>query len=170
MAEDHPNIYVVKRAVGGMKTRELTLYSNNGFLITDSNPDTLIVLMGTNDFGMNIPTEEYKNDLYELIDTLKRLYPKSRIVFLTPLYRDYFGERGFILPGMVNENGNSLYEYIDIIKNEASERGINVIELDEKNYFNKDNLEKYTVDGLHPNKKGNEFLAEKLYKALRDLK
>ncbi len=162
----HNDIDTEKKAVGGMKTAELVLYSNNGFLDIEKEPDLVTVLMGTNDFGMDVTIEEYEHNLDELICTLKGLFPNTKIVLLTPLYRDYFGERTVIIPGTINHNGNTLYEYIDLIKKKGAENGITVVELDEKDYLNENNLREYTVDGLHLNRKGNMLVADKLYDAI----
>lgn len=162
----HPEIRIDKRGIPGMYTAELVLYSDSGFFDVDYNPDIVTVLMGTNDFGCNIPLNQYEKDLENLIKIMKERFPKSRIIFLTPLYRDYYGDKVYIMPGMVNYNGNSLYDYINLIKVKSKENGIELIELTEDEYFNKDNLREYTVDGLHPNSKGNRLIADKLYNAI----
>lgn len=164
--KEHHEIKADKKGVPGMNTAQLVLYANNGYLDVDYNPDIVTVLMGTNDFGFDIPLSQYENDLENLIKVVKAKFPDSRIIFLTPLYRDHFGERTYILSGMVNNNGNSLYDYSDLIKEKSRENGIEVIELREDEYINKDNLREYTVDGLHPNSKGNRLMADKLYKAV----
>lgn len=147
-----------------MYTAQLVSYAGNGFLDVDYNPDIVTVLMGTNDFGLDNPLDQYEIDLENLIKVVKEKYPNSRIIFLTPPYRDYYGERKYILSGMVNHLGNSLYDYINVIKEKAKENGIEVVELTEDECLNKDNLKDSTLDGLHPNDKGNKLLADKVYK------
>lgn len=166
IARDHHEIEADKKGVPGMNTAQLVLYANNGYLDIDYEPDIVTVLMGTNDFGFDIPLNQYEKDLENLIKVMKDKFPKSRIIFLTPLYRDHFGERTYILSGMVNNNGNSLYDYSNLIKEKSKENGIEVIELNEDEYINKDNLREYTVDGLHPNSKGNRLMADNLYRAV----
>lgn len=166
IGKKHQEIRIDKRGIPGMYTAELVLYSDNGFFDVDYDPDIVTVLMGTNDFGCNIPLNQYERDLENLIQVMKDRFPNSRIIFLTPLYRDYFGDKGYIMPGMINSNGNGLYEYNNLIIEKSKENGIEVIELTEDEYFNKDNLREYTVDGLHPNAKGNRLLADKLYNTI----
>lgn len=63
-------------------------------------------------------------------------------------------------------NGKVLNDYNNLIKEKSKEKGIEVIELNEDEYFNKDNIREYTIDDLHPNTKENILLAEKIYKAV----
>ncbi len=162
----HFEVTADKKGVPGMYTSQLVLYIGDGFLDVDYNPDIVTVLMGTNDFGLDIPLNQYESDLQNLINVVKEKFPDSRIIFLTPPYRDYYGEKKYILSGMVNHLGNSLYDYIDVIKNKSKENGIEVIELTEDECLNKDNLRECTLDGLHPNDKGNKLMADKIYKAV----
>ncbi len=166
MAGTHQEIRSDKKGIPGMYTAELVLYLSNGSYDVDYNPDIVTVFMGTNDFGCDIPLDQYDNDLENLIKIMKEKYPNSRIIFLTPLYRDYFGDKGYIMRGQVNNIGNSLYDYINLIKEKSKANGIEVIELSEDEYFNKDNLREYTIDGLHPNSKGHRLIADKLYKVV----
>ena len=165
IAIKHPEIIIDKRGIPGMNTAELVSYSQIDYFNIDYSPDIVTVLMGTNDFGVDVPLDQYEKDLENLITILKEKFPHSRIIFMTPLYRDYFGDKGYIMKGMINNNGNVLYDYCDLIKKKSKENGIEVVELSEDEYFNKDNLEEYTVDGLHPNSKGNRLIAYKLYEA-----
>ena len=166
IAKNHPEVQADKKGIPGMYTSQLVLYANNGFLDTDYSPDIVTVLMGTNDFGCDVPLYQYEGDLENLIDLMKDKFPNSRIIILTPLYRDYYGEKKYILSRKVNNIGNTLDDYINLIKVKTKEKGIEVIELTEDEYFNKDNIREYTMDGLHPNTKGNIFLADKLYNAV----
>ena len=166
IAKNHPEVQADKKGIPGMYTSQLVLYANNGFLDTDYSPDIVTVLMGTNDFGCDVPLYQYEGDLEHLIDLMKDKFPNSRIIILTPLYRDYYGEKKYILSRKVNNIGNTLDDYINLIKVKSKEKGIEVIELTEDEYFNKDNIREYTMDGLHPNTKGNIFLADKLYNAV----
>lgn len=166
IAKNHPEVEADKKGIPGMYTSQLVLYANNGFLDTDYSPDIVTVLMGTNDFGCDVPLYQYEGDLENLIAIMKAKFPDSRIIFLTPLYRDYYGEKKYILSRKVNNIGNTLDDYINLIKVKSKEKGIEVIELTEDEYFNKDNIREYTMDGLHPNTKGNIFLADKLYNAV----
>ena len=166
IVKNHPEVQADKKGIPGMYTSQLVLYANNGFLDTDYSPDIVTVLMGTNDFGCDVPLYQYEGDLENLIDLMKDKFPNSRIIFLTPLYRDYYGEKKYILSRKVNNIGNTLGDYINLIKVKSKEKGIEVIELTEDEYFNKDNIKEYTMDGLHPNTKGNIFLADKLYNAV----
>ena len=167
IAKQHPQIRIDKRGIPGMYTAELVSYSNDQFFNNiDYSPDIITVLMGTNDFGLDVPLNQYANDLESLIKLLQERFPDSRIIFLTPLYRDYYGDKTYIMRGMINHNGNTLYDYINLIKEKSQENGIEVIELNEDEYLNRDNLKEYTVDGLHPNSKGNRLIANKLYNAV----
>ena len=166
IADEHNDVCLEKIALGGLRAKELVVYANNGYLDVDKTPNLVTLFVGTNDYGTEISLDEFENSVDSLISIVKKQFPNSRIVFITPLYRDYFGDRTNIISGMVNKIGISLYEYRDIIKKKASEQGLEIYELTEDEFINKDNLRELTYDGLHPNKKGYKLIADRVYSDL----
>ena len=75
IAIKHPEIIIDKRGIPGMNTAELVSYSQIDYFNIDYTPDIVTVLMGTNDFGVDVPLDQYEKDLENLITILKE---KSR--------------------------------------------------------------------------------------------
>lgn len=131
--------------------------------------DLVFIFGGTNDFGhgnlhlgkVGVRDENtFVGGLYLLIDALIEKYGKDKLCFLLPLPR--YDENPRCCKGEeANETGAPLSEYIECMRNILSEYGIEYIDL-YKNGFPKPEVntgDEYTVDGLHPNDNGYEFLA-----------
>lgn len=162
IARSNKNIILTNRSWGGVGVRELNNITNEDFLRDVGRPDIVTVLIGTNDFGFDKPMEEFENSLATYISTLKADFPESRIVFLTPLYRDYFSDDIPTVKGIVNNLGLTLYNYRDSMIRVCKSNNVEVIDLTNDNYINKDNLRQLTLDGLHPNSDGHKMIAKKL--------
>ena len=160
------SIDMTKRSWGGIDIVRLRELTDTGFLDIDMKPNLVTVLIGANDFGGNLPLNEFDDNMSQYMDTLSERYPDARIVFLTPLYRDYFGGVLPTMGGQINDIGISLYEYRDVIVNQGKQHNIEVIDLTGDDFLNADNIREYTTDGLHPNEAGNKMIAEKLYNLL----
>ncbi|MBO5292761.1 MAG: SH3 domain-containing protein [Lachnospiraceae bacterium] len=139
------------------------------FMEKDAN--LVLVLGGTNDFYYNIPlgTDQdrtyfsFYGAMHMLCSRLKMVYPDSDIVFMTPLHRvDEFGE--------INQNGNTLEEYADVIMQVCSEYDIPVIDLYHEDRLNfGTNKELYMPDGLHPDDLGQMAIGYYVADKLKDM-
>jgi len=140
--------------------------------------DRVYIFGGTNDFGhgnlhLGKVGERVENTfvggLYLLIDALIEKYGKEKLCFLLPLRR--YDENPQRCKGeYADELGAPLSEYIECMRAILSEYGIEYIDL-YKNGFPKPEVntgDEYTVDGLHPNDHGYEFLANIICKNLED--
>ena len=131
----------------------------------ESEADIIIVFGGTNDYGHG-DSSFYGDDEYSFEGALKILcagikkkYPTSRVLFLTPLQRI----------GVDRPIDHSLEEFASMIKNEALSNGFDVLDLyNDKDFIagTKSFSEKISPDNLHPNDLGHEALASKIYKKL----
>ena len=123
--------------------------------------DIVIVFGGTNDSGHGdaVIGDINSNDDYtfngalnNLINQLKNDYPNSKIIFLTPIHRQ--NEES-----CMNGTGYVLKDYVDAIIDATKKHKVSLIDL-----FNELDLNPYdpnlVPDGLHPNEKGHEILAE----------
>lgn len=114
--------------------------NKNGIL-----PDVIMIYMGTNDAGWDIPLEgdeiSYFRGAYRtMLKNLKSNYPKAEIWCLTPCQR-------------LGNDGSYMKGYCDIISDCAKEYDCMLIDL-----FNQP--EHYTtIDGLHPNADGMKIIA-----------
>lgn len=140
--------------------------------------DRVYIFGGTNDFGhgnlhlgrIGVRDENtFAGGLYLLIDALIEKYGKEKLCFLLPLRR--YDENPQRCKGeSADELGAPLSEYVECMRAILSEYGIEYIDL-YKNGFPKPEVntgDEYTVDGLHPNDKGYEFLANIICKNLED--
>ena len=100
-----------------------------------------------------------------LIRILRRRFPASRIVFMTPTRR-----LGGEVPNA--SNGKTLGEYAAAIVNACEHFGVDVLDLYNTLPLDPDKDEdcaKYTIDGLHPNDAGHALIADALGRFLESL-
>mgnify|MGYP001860857373 FL=1 len=115
------------------------------------NPDIIIIMLGSNDSkSINWNSEKYKEEYLRLIRAYQVVNNKSKIYIMTP-------PRAFIK--VKNEKNiqnkvikNEICPIIEEIKNET---GVNIIDIYN---FTKKHPE-WFADGIHPNRKGNLFIA-----------
>lgn len=132
--------------------------------------DAVVVFGGTNDYGHgdarfgNLDDEDiftFCGAVNSLISKLSRNFPKAKLVFMTPIHR-------------LNENepskpdGKVLKDYVDAIVEICARRGVSVINLFEINPLDPSD-ESIVPDGLHPNDKGHEIMADVIGKALLEI-
>jgi len=139
--------------------------------ITDSNPDIVIICLGTNDTcGGTRACWDHKNDFpddyRDLIDTLRTISSKPIIYICAP------SPMVIETPGLdstriadLEERQPRLKELVAIIKEISIEKNTNFIDL---NTPMATKPELFTEkDGVHPNKDGYLFIAELVYKAIQ---
>ena len=140
--------------------------------------DVICVFGGTNDFGRgDAPMGKFgdtENDtfygaLYALSLALINKYPTARIVFFTPLHRDYKGESSVT----VRTDGEwTLEDYVDAVRQNAAYFAFPVLDLHVMSGFQPHVpiiKELYTADGLHPNDRGYERLFRIVNKFIENL-
>lgn len=137
--------------------------------LMEDEADVVFVFGGTNDYGHGTlhlgEPEQFKEDTFcsqfhLLIRELLKKYDKDKLCFILPLHR-FFEEPMACKGDNANELGASLGEYVDAMRKILSVYKIDYIDLYE-NGFPKpltDKGDEYTKDGLHPNDRGHEFVA-----------
>lgn len=141
--------------------------------------DIVVVFGGTNDYGHGdaplgrfddrTPSTFY-GACHELFQKLIIKYPESVIVIMTPLHR--VNEMNLRGEGRKQFDVASLCEYVDIIKEVARYYSLPVCDLYAISGIQPNILEmkeKYMPDGVHPNDKGNERIADRLGEFLSNL-
>ena len=140
----------------------------------DLSGDVIVVFGGTNDYGHgNAPfgtegdrqPDTFCGAVNFLMQYLKGRYPKSRVVFVTPMKR-----WGGNVPS--NATGHNLAEYADVIVRAGQRNGVPVLDLYNELPIDPDIEEdrhEYTIDGLHPNDRGHAMIAEELRRFLEAL-
>lgn len=170
---------VINKGVDGGSLAENANYPDNGSILLDNDwddlnlADTVTILVGTNDFKLNVPIGDITDGSYDestftgayqtLIEKIKDENPDSKVFLITPLQRnndDYD-------INTVNEAGHKLVDYADRVKELGEKYDYEVIDLYSNSEITMDTLDKYTVDGLHPNNEGFEVLASEILEAIK---
>ena len=134
----------------------------------DDDADMIFVFGGTNDFDhgdapIGRPTDRtpytFYGALHTLFTGLINKYPTSKICVITPLHR------------LVEENGNGkLIDFVKTVREVAEFYSLPVLDLYANLGINPQvpvMQETYMPDGLHPNDKGYEVIAEKVAAFIR---
>ncbi len=148
--------------------------------IMDRDADIVVVFGGTNDYGhgdapFGSPTDtepaSFCGAVKHLMSILKKDFPRSEIVFMTPMRRQG-GEK--ISPTRIpdGDEARTLVEYVDYIIEAAKVYGVHTLDLYRELPIDPDNEAErvlYTADGLHPNDLGQHIIAERLREFLLSL-
>ncbi len=133
--------------------------------------DIITISYGTNDFEGSVSLSDYEKALRDSIEIIRNAYPKIKIVLCTPIYRTWLDENGgFKYDSDTHANGwgYKLTTMVTKIKNIANEYGLFVIDNYNDSGINATNRTKYfpSNDGVHPNEKGRQMIAENMAKQL----
>ena len=122
------------------------------------------IYMGTNDFGSNQPLGTFSPINSTTFETtfigsyqfiLKKIFtlnPKAIVILFTPTQRSN-GEKP-------NTEGLTLLDYVKAVKELALRSGCYCLDLYGELSLNVNNIETYTIDGLHPNQIGHDLIGE----------
>lgn len=157
--------------IGGNKVYDLYLRLEDDVLNKD--PDVVIIYVGVNDvwhkrsYGTGTDADKFENFYTALI---KKLQAKNiKVVLCTPAA---IGER----TDFSNELDGDLNNYSNIIRSLAQKNNLPLIDLrkaflDYNKQFNTDNKESgiLTTDRVHLNEKGNQLVAEQMWKTIQSL-
>lgn len=157
-----------------------------------SDSDLIIVFGGTNDFSYDskaigplfdeetitpsdriggkkrvAPTDvdTFAGAVHELITTIRGIVPTVPVIFVTPLNRGRYTS-GRPTSAECNVNGDYLFDFVNAIKEICQFYSIPVLDLNansELDFNNASIATEYSADKLHPNNKGHEVIASKVY-------
>lgn len=128
----------------------------------------LIIEHGVNDYAMQIPPEQFEETLRSIVKRFKNNYPDMEIVISSPSYC-YIVRDGKDLYCDTYEMGpHLLEEYVDVEKKVCAEEGIIFVDNYHDSVINKENLEMYSLDGLHLNEVGRQLMADEIVDAIKD--
>lgn len=127
-----------------------------------TNTDTLLIFMGTNDygnsggralgaFGDNGSSGTFYGDVYGAIYAAFTAKPTLRLVFATPIQRTD--------TTATNGQGKVLKDYVDAIIDSCGRYSVPVFDAYRKAGFNSINFGTYSTDGLHPGAAGHRRFA-----------
>ena len=155
-----------------VRDRDFILRANN---MEDA--DMVVVFGGTNDFGtgqaaLGTPQDKTMYTFYGgvqvLIDTLKKQF--KHVVFMTPLHRLNEDGKGAWKPEGVTQY--PLCEYAKAVKEVCNRNSVPVLDLfydDDLLGNNAEWCREYMPDGVHPNDKCHQIIAQKLGTFLENL-
>ncbi|MEO6612794.1 MAG: SGNH/GDSL hydrolase family protein [Chitinophagaceae bacterium] len=162
---------LIGSGISGNKVYDLYLRMEEDVL--SKNPDVVVIYVGVNDVWhktlLGTGTDADKFELfYQAI--IKRLQARNiRVILCTPAV---VGEKN----DMSNPLDGDLNRYSNIIRDLAKKNNLPLIDLRKKfqDYLEKNNpgnkeKEVLTYDRVHMNDKGNQLIAELMWKALKDL-
>lgn len=169
---------VINKGISGASLAENPDYPDTGSILLDNDwddieiADTITILAGTNDFTLDVPVGEIKEEGFDkttylgayqtLIERIQKANPDAEIYLITPLQRD---NAGYDIH-TVNPSGHQLIDYVNGVKRLGEKYGLPVIDLYHNSAIQMDTLEEYTVDGLHPNNKGFEVMAAEMLEVI----
>lgn len=137
----------------------------------------LFLCYGINDYHAGVPIENEKDPmdvrtfsgaLRSALHFLKEAYPDMRIVLITPTYSWYPGLK--LTCQEYDLGGGNLEAYVEAQLAAAQECGVECIDIFHDFYSHEqfEDWKTYTSDGVHPNDRGREMLAEMLASYLEE--
>lgn len=148
---------VYNRGISGDTTDRLIERLNDN--VINIQPKNVVLLIGTNDFGILADIEYVYNNIAEIIDTLIAKCNGVNIVLegILPVGKQTQTKKG--------RNNEKYIKFNAMLKDMAERKGIKYFDAtnklaDKNGYFDS----RYTYDGLHPNAHGFEILADEILK------
>ena len=157
------DIEVLNYGINGaaMQRSADTPYSEDYYKAAEEiQPDIILLMLGTNDSKpQNWNAEEFEKD-YE--ECLKRFMKEGReIVLLTP--PKAFPKKGRDISAFDVRDSVISDGVIPVIRKLADQYGLRVIDL----YTMSEDHPEYFKDGVHPNKLGNQIIANDIFRAFK---
>ena len=158
--------------IGGNKIYDLYLRMDDDVLA--KNPDIVLIYVGVNDvwhkssFGTGTDPDKFEKFYQAVINKIKA--KGSKIILVTPAA---IGEK----TDFSNVQDGDLNKYCNIVRDIAKKNSLPVVDLrkgllEYNLQHNPDNKDKgiLTSDGVHLNPAGNQFVADAMWKAIKELK
>ncbi|MCY7083138.1 GDSL-type esterase/lipase family protein [Streptococcus oralis] len=150
---------IVNRGIRGYQTR-LLLENLDAHLYGDA-VDQIVLLIGTNDIGKDIPMNEALNNLERVIQSIARDYPLSQIKLLSILpvnEGERYKQTVYIRTNEKIREWNQAYEALASVYMQVDFVPVYDSLTDTEGQLKKD----YTTDGLHLSVAGYQVLSEAL--------
>ena len=157
--------------IGGNKVYDLYLRMDSDVLV--KNPDIVLIYIGVNDvwhktsFGTGTDPDKFEKFYNAIIKKLKER--NISVVLCTPAV---IGEK----TDFTNQQDGDMNKYAGIVRNIAKQNNLPLIDLRQKfldynKQYNTENKEQgiLTRDRVHLNAKGNQVVADEMWKAIKNL-
>ena len=122
----------------------------------ENSPDIIIVFMGINDLGRNIPLNTFHKDYETTLKILKRNYPKASVCCVNIPDRDIYLKNRAIL------FNDSIEQSVKLMGKGFFVADLFGSKLKNDFYYNN------TTDGLHPDEDGMMIIAEIIEEAIKN--
>ena len=170
LAKSNPSVGIIPAGISGNKVTDLQARVDRD--VISKKPTIVFIYIGINDVWHSIlpglhgtPKDQYESGLIEIINKIKNA--GARVILCTP---SVIGEKQY----GTNKLDKQLDEYAAISRKVADETGSQLLDL-HKDFIayiaahNPDNKEKdiLTVDGVHLNDAGNEFVEKEMLGSLK---
>jgi len=170
--QDIPDYDLVGAGIGGNKVYDLYLRMSEDVIA--QSPDIVVIWIGVNDvwhkstYGTGTDADKFEK-FYRAI--IKQLQAKNiKVMLVTPAV---IGEKN----DYSNQQDGDLNKYSQIIRNIAKDSDLPLCDLHSLFHLyevnnNPANADKgiLTIDGVHLNQTGNRFVAEEMWKVLKEVK
>ncbi len=163
---------LIGSGISGNKVYDLYLRMEDDVL--SKNPDVVVIYVGVNDvwhktlLGTGTDADKFEKFYYAVLKKLKDR--NIKVILCTPAV---VGER----TDYSNPLDGDLNRYSNIIRDIAKKSNLPLIDLRKKyhDYLEKNNPDNkdrgiLTYDGVHMNNEGNQFLADAMWNAIKDIK
>ena len=141
--------------------------------------DFVTIFAGTNDFGRtngdtignttDTETNTVKGAMNYVFNKILTQNPRVKIAVITPMWRQRLASGDNKDSDTNTILGQYLIDYVKAIEEQAKYNHIPCLNLYETCLINKYNYSTYLSDGLHPNDKGYELLADKIHSFLESV-
>lgn len=165
------NYEFIGAGIGGNKVYDLYLRMDNDVLAKE--PDIVVIYIGVNDVwhkatsGTGTDPDKFEKFYQAIIDKLKA--KNIKIILCTPAA---IGEK----TDFSNPQDGDMNEYSNIIRRIANKNGLPIVDLRQSFHQyalknNPDNKDRgiLTTDRVHLNARGNQFVAEEMWMAVKNL-
>lgn len=124
----------------------------------------VIIEFGTNDYLSDalldnkenpLDTSTFGGALRFSIQNIKDGMPDATIIIESPVFNAIFENSQYL-----NNNGNSISDYVETERKIASEMGVYFLDTNAVSEINKDNYTDYLYDGLHTNVNGDKLISD----------
>ena len=139
-------------------------------------PDIVTLMFGVNDAAMlsfpefkpipgpRVALTQYRKNLAEMIARARKA--GARVILMTPcpMGNKYFNKR--LEPYKSHDKNYVLRSYAQAVREIASELGVEL--LDVWTRFMQEGMNELLPDGVHPNPRGHQVIADMLFRVIRD--
>ncbi|XP_026868669.1 isoamyl acetate-hydrolyzing esterase 1 homolog [Electrophorus electricus] len=169
---------VVNRGLSGYNSRWATVVLPR--IIPKRAPDASIaavtIAFGANDCSLedknpqqHVPCEEYKENLKEMVKFLASAgVSNDKVILITPppLHEEWWEKECILKGSSLNRLNSVTGQYAQACVQTASHCGVDVLDLWSLMQKDGEDFSVYLSDGLHLSDKGNQFVAEHLWRLL----